>query len=238
MGGMRSLLAVLITSSLARGRTSNAGTAIEEPEQYDPLYSVNLYCGHDSVPVPPPPPPPPAPPPATISTVEALNVASFDRLVARSELPWLVLYVSCVAAPFQTAPRPFPVPSSVSTLASLLRPVLHAWYRRSLPELQAYQQELRSQAVALAGHARLGWINCGDSGNDIICEEQTAGHSRSDENEGDGEGEGKEEAEHFDPTRLPALLMCGPSNLYSRNAERNASLLCWAVQVSSRQLGR
>ena len=220
---MRSLLAVLITSSLARGRTSNAGTAIEEPEQYDPLYSVNLYCGHDSVPVPPPPPPPPAPPPATISTVEALNVASFDRLVARSELPWLVLYVSCVAAPFQTAPRPFPVPSSVSTLASLLRPVLHAWYRRSLPELQAYQQELRSQAVALAGHARLGWINCGDSGNDIICEEQTAGHSRSDENEGDGEGEGKEEAEHFDPTRLPALLMCGPSNLYSRNAERNAS---------------
>lgn len=120
---------------------------------------------------------------------------------------------------------------------------LHAWHCRSLPELQAYQQELRSQAVALAGHVRLGWINCGESGNDIICEEQMsrmAGHLNESEGEGEGEDKG-DAAEHFDTKRLPALLMCGPSKsvslLHLCNAEWNASLLRWAPQVPSRQLG-
>jgi hypothetical protein len=91
---MRSLLAVLIASALVHGRTSYAETAQPEgAEQYDPLYGVNLAgAGHDSsVPSPPPSPLP-------ISTVEALDVATFDRHVHRSELPWLVLYVSCAPA--------------------------------------------------------------------------------------------------------------------------------------------
>jgi hypothetical protein len=83
-----------------------------------------------------------------------------------------------------------------------------------LAELQAYQQELRNQAAALAGHLRLGWINCGESGNDIICEEQmskmAAHHSNSKDDE-DLDGDQQSDLAKFDLTKLPTVLMYGRS---------------------------
>lgn len=89
------LMHAVVISAMANGQTSNADTAAAEGlVQHDPLYGVDLWgAGHGSAdPLPPPPPPPP------ISTVEALNVATFDRLIPSSDLPWLVLYVSCAAS--------------------------------------------------------------------------------------------------------------------------------------------
>ena len=102
--------------------------------------------------------------------------------------------------------------------------------RSALAELQAYQQELRNQAAALAGHMRLGWINCGDPGNDIICDEQMSklsGHINETEDVDDAE------ESHFDAARLPAVLMCGLSFCAHLPYRMERSLLRGVAQVSS-----
>ena len=83
---------------------------------------------------------------------------------------------------------------------------------RAASELQAYQQELRNQATALAGHLRLGWLDCSEPGNDVICEEQlsrtTLDSSGGAEQEEDEQDDASNDTQEFDPARLPVTLLC------------------------------
>ena len=46
--------------------------------------------------------PDPAPPTPVVDTVEELTVASFHKHVSGSQLPWLVVYISCVLCLYQS----------------------------------------------------------------------------------------------------------------------------------------
>lgn len=100
--------------------------------------------------------------------------------------------------------------------------------RRTASELQPYVQELRVQAKALAGHVQFGWLDCGEPGGDIICEEQlsvdqpatpTGDHEDADgddhedaERDGDSEEDGGAAGSQpeYDSASLPSVLMCVP----------------------------
>ena len=116
-----------------------------------------------------------------------------------------------------------PALCSQSIMLSLLWHALPASWRSASAEMQVYQQELRNQAAALAGHMRLGWINCGDPGNDIICNEQMSKLSGR-----INETEDMDDAEepHFDAARLPAVLMCGLSLCARLSHRMGIPLLC------------
>jgi hypothetical protein len=205
------LVSLLVGGSLADGDPHRAQASAAAAEQYDPLYSQSLSgAGHDS---PPPPPPPPRP---IVSTVEALNVAKWDRLIPDVELPWLVLYISCAASiPLAQVCRrtaAVALPLAGTGTAALPHPWCALCVSRAASELQAYQQELRNQATALAGHLRLGWLDCSEPGNDVICEEQlsrtTLDSSGGAEQEEDEQDDASDDTQEFDPARLPVAFLC------------------------------
>ena len=104
------------------------------------------------------------------------------------------------------------LPLAGTGTAALPHPWCALCVSRAASELQAYQQELRNQATALAGHLRLGRLDCSEPGNDVICEEQlsrtTLDSSGGAEQEEDEQDDASDDTQEFDPARLPVAFLC------------------------------